>query len=142
MFEKAFDTVWRDGTTACFCFFLHFPLFRHGKHDGTGKLIFFIRGGIIVERMNFYYTFVFSTLYRGNDTVFLAESVAELHSELNYFYEYCEKWNLKVNTNNSKVMVFSKGRWRLKYTPMHMFNQDSTSIWSLQDFTPLLHSTF
>ena len=42
--------------------------------------------------------------------VLLAESVAELHSELNYFYEYCEKWNLKVNTNKSKVMVFSKGR--------------------------------
>jgi hypothetical protein len=38
----------------------------------------------------------------------LAESVAELHSELNYFYEYCEKWNLKVNTNKSKVMVFFK----------------------------------
>ena len=28
----------------------------------TGKLIFFIRGGIIVEGINFYYTCVFSTI--------------------------------------------------------------------------------
>ena len=52
---------------------------------------------------------LFTILY-ADDTVLLAESVAELHSELNYVYEYCEKWNLKVNTNKSKVMVFSKGR--------------------------------
>jgi hypothetical protein len=63
------------------------------------------------------YSFLFAlylndldTILYADDTVLLAESVAELHSELNYFYEYCEKWNLKVNTNNSKVMVFSKGR--------------------------------
>jgi hypothetical protein len=49
---------------------------------------------------------LFTILY-ANDTVLLAESVAELHSELNYFYEYCEKWNLKVNTNKSKVMFLS-----------------------------------
>ena len=29
--------------------------------------------------------------------------------------------------------------WRLKYTPIHMFNQDSTPIWSLQDSTPILN---
>ena len=52
---------------------------------------------------------LFTILY-ADDTVLLAESVAELHSELNYYYEYCEKWNLKVNTNKSKIMVFSKGR--------------------------------
>ena len=31
--------------------------------------------------------------------------------------------------------------WRLKCTPIHMFNQDSTPIWSLQDSTPLHDST-
>jgi len=55
------------------------------------------------------YVKLFTILY-ADDTVLLAESVEELHSELNYFYEYCEKWNLKVNTNKSKVMVFSKRR--------------------------------
>jgi hypothetical protein len=57
---------------------------------------------------------LFTILY-ANDTVLLAESVAELHSELNYFYEYCEKWNLKVNTNKSKVMVFFKGEVTYKF---------------------------
>jgi hypothetical protein len=52
---------------------------------------------------------LFTILY-ADDAVLSAESVAELHSDLNYFYEYCEKWNLKVNINKSKVMVFSKGR--------------------------------
>ena len=52
---------------------------------------------------------LFTILY-ADDTVLLAESAEELQSELNYFDEYCEKWNLKVNTNKSKVMVFSKGR--------------------------------
>jgi hypothetical protein len=45
----------------------------------------------------------------------LAESAEELQSELNYFYEYCEKWNLKVNTNKSKVMFFSKGRLPINF---------------------------
>ena len=55
------------------------------------------------------YVKLFTILY-ANDTVLLAESAEELQLELNYFYEYCEKWNLKVNINKSKVMVFSKGR--------------------------------
>jgi hypothetical protein len=58
----------------------------------------------------YYYTGLKLHYTYADDTVLLAESAEELQSELNYFYEYCEKWNLKVNTNKSKVMVFSKGR--------------------------------
>ena len=43
------------------------------------------------------------------------QSAEKLQSELNYFYEYCEKWNLKVNINKSKVMVFSKGRLPINF---------------------------
>ena len=57
------------------------------------------------------YVKLFTILY-ANDTVLLAESAEELQLELNYFYEYCEKWNIKVNINKSKVMVFSKGGYR------------------------------
>jgi hypothetical protein len=49
------------------------------------------------------------TILNANDTVLLAEPAEELQSELNYFYQYCEKWNLKVNTRKSKVMFFFKG---------------------------------
>ena len=51
---------------------------------------------------------LFTILY-ADDRVLLAESAEELQSELNYFYQYCEKWNLKVNTRKSKVMFFFKG---------------------------------
>ena len=37
----------------------------------------------------------------------------------------------------SGTAVHSGTDWRLKYTPIHMFNQDSTPIWSLQDSTPI-----
>ena len=46
------------------------------------------------------------TILYAHDTV-LPKNCSQ---ELNYFYEYCEKWNLKVNTRKSKVMFFSKGR--------------------------------
>jgi hypothetical protein len=52
---------------------------------------------------------LFTILY-ADDAVLLAESAEELQSELNYFYEYSENWTIKVNTNKSKVMAFSKGR--------------------------------
>ena len=42
VFNATFNNVSVTEGTA---WFLHFPLFRHRKHDGTGKLIFFIRGG-------------------------------------------------------------------------------------------------
>ena len=42
------------------------------------------------------YVKLFTILY-AYDTVLLAESADELQSELNYIYEYCEKWNLKLN---------------------------------------------
>jgi hypothetical protein len=52
---------------------------------------------------------LFTILY-ADDTLLLAESPEELQSELNYFDEYCEKWNLKVNTNKSSHVIFLKGR--------------------------------
>ena len=62
------------------------------------------------------YVKLFTILY-ADDAVLLAESAEELQSELNYhyFYEYCEKWNLKVNTNKSKVIVFFKGEVTYKF---------------------------
>jgi hypothetical protein len=54
---------------------------------------------------------------------FIGNLPEELQSELNYFYEYCEKWNLKVNTNKSKVMFFSKGRLPINFNlKIHRLN--------------------
>jgi hypothetical protein len=43
------------------------------------------------------------TIPNADDTLFLAESPEELQSELNYFDEYCEKWNLKVAFRHGKT---------------------------------------
>lgn len=40
----------------------------------------------------------------------LAESSEELQQQLNYFYIYCRRWNLKMNIDKSKILVFSRGR--------------------------------
>ena len=56
---------------------------------------------------------VFFKLYLllyADDTVILAESAAELQSSLNAMYLYCQSWNLKVNADKTKVVIFSKCR--------------------------------
>ena len=75
------------------------------------------------------YVKLFTILY-ADDTVLLAESAEELQSELNYFYEYCEKWNLKVNINKSKVMVFSKGRLPINLN----FNMNNMKLEIVSEF--------
>ena len=53
------------------------------------------------------YLKLFVILY-ADDTVLMAESSADLQNQLNSFQDYFSIWKLKVNTDNSKVMVFSR----------------------------------
>lgn len=55
------------------------------------------------------YIKIFIMLY-ADDTVLLAETPTDLQDQLNYFYEYCTKWKLKVNVGKTKVMIFGMGR--------------------------------
>jgi hypothetical protein len=43
-----------------------------------------------------------------DDTVLMAESSADLQNQLNSFQDYCSIWKLKVNTDKSKVIIFSR----------------------------------
>ena len=52
---------------------------------------------------------IFLLLY-ADDTVLLSENSNDLQSMLNEFYNYCTEWNLKINTNKTKVMIFCRGR--------------------------------
>ena len=45
-----------------------------------------------------------------DDTVLMAKSSADLQNQLNSFQNYCSIWKLKVNTDKSKVMIFSRGK--------------------------------
>ena len=46
-------------------------------------------------------------LQYADDTVILAESSDDLQKQINYFYDFCMKWRLKVNIKKSKVLGFS-----------------------------------
>ena len=44
-----------------------------------------------------------------DDIVILSESNAGLQNSLNKLHAYCSKWNLTVNSDNTKVVIFNKG---------------------------------
>ena len=54
---------------------------------------------------------MFILLY-ADDTVIFAETPESLQSAINAMYEYCKKWDLKMNVSKTKVMVFSRGKIR------------------------------
>ena len=49
-------------------------------------------------------------LLYADDTVLMAESPEELHMLLDAFDDYCTIWKLKVNVDQTKIMILSKGR--------------------------------
>ena len=48
----------------------------------------------------------FKQLLFADDTLLLANTVSELQSPLNKISVYCKKWNITVNVNKTKVMLF------------------------------------
>ena len=51
-------------------------------------------------------------LLYADDTIIMAESVQDLQAALDAAYEYCTQWYLTVNTNKTKIVVFSRGKIR------------------------------
>jgi hypothetical protein len=48
---------------------------------------------------------LFILLY-ADDTVILAGSSDDMQDQINYFYEFCMKWRLKVDIEKSNVLGF------------------------------------
>ena len=62
---------------------------------------------------------VFVKLYLllyADDTIFIAEFPTDLQNALDGMYDYCKLWHLSVNTEKTKVVIFSKGKLRKKPT--------------------------
>ena len=51
----------------------------------------------------------FVILYADN-TVIMSETKEDLQKQLDVFSEYCKFWQLKVNVEKTKILVFSRGR--------------------------------
>ena len=72
---------------------------------------------------------VFFKLYillYADDTIILAESVLSLQRALNSMSEYCKQWNLRVNPEKCKIVIFSRGRAR--NNPVFMYNNKSIEV--------------
>ena len=48
------------------------------------------------------------------DAVIFSETIEGLQSSLNHLEEYCRKWNLEVNVDKTKIVVFRKGGGEFK----------------------------
>ncbi len=73
---------------------------------------------------------LFLLLY-ADDTTLMADSPNSLQRGLNAMSKYCETWKLKVNTNKTKIVIFSRGKVRKKPT----ITYNDTPIEIVDDFT-------
>ena len=55
------------------------------------------------------YSNIFLLMY-ADDTRIMAESPSKLQAALNAHYQYCQTWELEVNTTKTKAVVFSRGK--------------------------------
>jgi hypothetical protein len=78
------------------------------------------------------YVKLYLLLY-ADDTIIMAESVTELQAGLNALYLYSLTWKIEVNSNKTKVMVFSRGK--IKNLPILTYNGDQLLV--VDDFNYL-----
>ena len=79
------------------------------------------------------YIKLYSLLY-ADDTILLSESPEDLQKMLNALHKYCEKWKLQVNSNKTKVVIFSKGTLR-KTPPEWLLGGEKLEV--VKDYTYL-----
>ena len=92
-------------TTYLHCFFLFFLNdLEHFLHQRTpGINVDYIDDDISVLLKSF-------ILLYADDTIIFGENPEEHQQSLNAFQKYCEIWKLTVNTETTKVMIFSNDR--------------------------------
>ena len=76
---------------------------------------------------------IFCLLY-ADDTIILAEKAEQLQKALKSLYDYCDKFDLKVNLDKTKVIIFSKGKIRQH---KHFAFGENSSINVVEDYVYL-----
>lgn len=77
-----------------------FAFMLNDLHDNLAS------GGVKIDEI------LIRILLYADDLVIMAEDSAELQAMINNFSSYCMKWNLIVNMDKSKIMIFRKGGGR------------------------------
>ena len=68
---------------------------------------------------------MFVLLY-ADDTIVSAENVCELQKTLDAVHEYCDMYKLTVNINNTKIIVFSRGK--VKRFPTFKYGNNTIEV--------------
>ena len=69
-----------------------------------------------------------SLLLYADDLVLFSDSVIGLQRQLNLLFEYCNRWNLQVNENKTKVMVFRNGGKLRRYEKWFYDNKKNRNV--------------
>jgi len=67
-------------------------------------------------------------LMYADDIILLAESPTELQKMIDELYAYCQQWNLTVNTEKSKIMVFKKHSRRQRADECWLYNGEPLEV--------------
>ena len=91
-----------------FSIFLNdFGLYISRHYDGLKTMAGDVNLFSDVDTEHFLKMFVLS---HADDTIVLAESADELQTALIAVYDYCEIWQLSINTEKTKVVIFSRAK--------------------------------
>ena len=78
------------------------------KYNGLSTLAKSIENDIDLDDIVIYLK-IYTLLY-ADDTIILAESIDDLQSALKTLYDYCTEWDLMVNSDKTKILIFSRGK--------------------------------
>ena len=81
------------------------------------------------------YIKLFTLLY-ADDTILLSESAADLQSMLHILHNYCQKWQLTVNTDKTKIVVFSRGK--IRNLPQISYGDETIEVVSSYNYLGIL----
>ena len=76
------------------------------------------------------YMKIFVLLY-ADDTVIMANDAQSLQKNLHYLSEYCDMWNLSVNTDKTKIVIFFS---KYEYREKNNFIYKNTTIEIVEHF--------
>jgi hypothetical protein len=69
-------------------------------------------------------------LLYADDTAILANSANDLQHTLNMFYQYCNKWKLKINISKTKILIFNGNTKDYK----HIFKIGNTILENVKEY--------
>ena len=63
-------------------------------------------------------SFIFKVLVSmyADHTVLFSDNSYDLQKSLNFFQEYCTLWKLNMNISKTKIVIFGRGKLKIKIT--------------------------